>query len=126
MALRIMIVEDEYWTAMDMATQVEDRGGAVTGPSASVSEAMALLHGRDCPDAAILDVKLQGAEVYALADVLKQRGIPFVFATAYDAKALPSRFAGVPHYEKPMIVSDCVETALALAAGHAPCARGGS
>ncbi|MBM3604159.1 MAG: response regulator [Alphaproteobacteria bacterium] len=118
MALRIMIVEDEFWTAMDMATQVEDRGGAVTGPSASVSEALAMLHGQDCPDAAILDVKLQGTEVYALADVLRQRGIPFVFATAYEAKVLPARFADVPHYEKPMIVSECVNSALALAAGR--------
>lgn len=56
----------------------------------------------------------------ALADVLRQRGIPFVFATAYETKVLPARFANVAHYKKPMIVSDCVDRALALAADHSP------
>ncbi|MBM3606320.1 MAG: response regulator [Alphaproteobacteria bacterium] len=118
MAYRIMIVEDEYWNAMEMATEVEDRGGIVTGPLGSLSEAMDLLHGPERPDAAILDVNLRGADILPFADMLLRRKIPFVFATGYDKAILPERFARVPHFEKPITLKDCVDTALALAAGH--------
>lgn len=116
MAYRIMVVEGEYWTAMDMATELEHRGAVVTGPLASVSEAVTLLCGKDRPDAAILDVNLRGMEVFVLADILKAQHIPFVFATGYDKTIMPPRFADVPHFEKPMVVSGCIEVALALAA----------
>jgi CheY-like chemotaxis protein len=111
-----MVVEDEYWTAMDMATELETRGAVVAGPLASVSEAVTLLCGQDRPDAAILDVNLRGMEVFVLADILKAQHIPFVFATGYQRSIMPPRFADVPHFEKPMVVPGCIEAALALAA----------
>ena len=116
MAYQIMIVEDEYWTAIDMATEVADRGGTVIGPLSSLSEAVTLLHEEQRPDAAILDVNLRGADVFPFADMLVQRDIPFVFATGYGKDVLPKRFAHVPHLEKPLVVTKCVEMALALAA----------
>lgn len=118
MTCRIMIVEDEYWTAMDMATAVEDHGGTVTGPVASVSEAVGLLQDGGGPDAAILDVNLRSSDVFPFADILVRRGIPFVFATGYEKEVIPDRFNHVPHFEKPVNILACVEAALALAAGR--------
>lgn len=40
--------------------------------------------------------------VYPLADALRARGIPFLFATGYDAKASPPAYADVPRAEKPI------------------------
>lgn len=118
MTCRIMIVEDEYWTAMDMATEVEERGGAVTGPVATVSGAMGLLQDEGGPDAAILDVSLHGFDVYPFADILVRRGIPFVFATGYEQEVIPERFSSAPHFEKPVNTSACAEAVLTLAAGR--------
>ncbi len=118
MVYRIMIVEDEYWTAMDMAATIADRGAVVVGPVASLSEAMDLLHGDGRPDAAILDVNLRGTDIFPFADMLVRHCIPFVFATGYDKGIVPERFEHVPHFEKPMAVAGCIETALSLAAGR--------
>ena len=44
--------------------------------------------------------------VYPVADALRARGIPFVFATAYDAWVIPDAFAGVPVAQKPIALRD--------------------
>lgn len=118
MCYRIMIVEDEYWTAIDMATQVRERGASVSGPLASIAQAIEALRGGDQPDAAILDIRLRSNEVFQVADILMENDVPFVFATAYPRDDLPERFATVPHFEKPFAVKACVDSALELAEAH--------
>lgn len=39
---------------------------------------------------------------YTLADALRGRGVPVVFATGYDRGAIPERYADVPLCEKPI------------------------
>lgn len=118
MSYRIMIVEDEYWTAMDMAAQVRERGASVSGPLGSIAQAIEALRGGDQPDAAILDIRLRSNEVFQVADILVENEVPFVFATACPRDDLPERFASVPHFEKPFAVKACVESALELAEAH--------
>lgn len=115
MAYRIMIVEDEYWTAMDLAVELEDRSAEVLGPFSSVSATIEALSGPDRPDAVILDIRLRNAETYPVADLLMESGIPFVFATAYLKRDLPERFAHAPIFEKPYSTPICAERAVALA-----------
>ena len=46
-------------------------------------------------DAALLDVNLDGEMSWEIADVLKERGIPFAFSTGYDqSNMLPEHLAG--------------------------------
>jgi CheY-like chemotaxis protein len=52
-------------------------------------------------DAALLDVNLNGQDTFAVADILRERHIPFVFATGYGADGLAERFRGVPTLTKP-------------------------
>lgn len=78
---RIHVVEDEYIMAQDLRYELEDAGAEVLGPVPSVTGALTLLAREAPPDAAILDVNLGGEMVYPLADILRQRGIPFMFAT---------------------------------------------
>lgn len=117
MAYRIMIVEDEFWTAMDLAHEIRKQGATVVGPFGSVAQVMDELSGPQGPDAAILDVRLHNGDIFTVADILMRKGIPFVFATAHDPQDIPMRFAGIPHFEKPFACRPCVEKALALARG---------
>jgi len=124
MTYRIMIVEDEYWTAMDLAVELQERGALVTGPFSSLSQAIEALRGTERPDAAILDVRLRNTDVFPVADLLMQDNIPFVFASGFDQHDLPARFAETPHFEKPFLTPSCVESVLALAEAHS-CGRNG-
>ena len=98
----ILVVEDEYLLADDLGATLREAGAEVLGPVASVAAALALIGQSDVIDAAVLDVNLSGEMVFAAADALADRGIPFTFATGYDQWALPERFASAPRVEKPL------------------------
>ena len=98
---RVLVVEDDYFIADEVASNLERRGAEVVGPVGTVSGALELLDGSS-PDAAVLDINLRGEMAYVIADALIKRDIPFVFATGYDANVIPERFAGVPRCRKPV------------------------
>ena len=52
-------------------------------------------------NAAILDVNLDGQEIYPVADILAKRGLPFVFVTGYGERSLPEPYRGRPALQKP-------------------------
>ncbi len=84
----ILIVEDEFFVAMDLAEILEAEGFAVLGPVASVAQALELLR-HEKPDAAILDVVLRGGErVTPVARVLAAMDVPFVLASAQEREHL--------------------------------------
>jgi CheY-like chemotaxis protein len=103
-ARSILVVEDEYLLADDLRRDLEAAGAHVLGPVASVPEALAILSGAERVDAAVLDVNLAGETVFPLAETLRRRGVPFVFATGYEPWALPPDFARVPRCDKPLDV----------------------
>jgi CheY-like chemotaxis protein len=98
--LRLLIVEDEYTIAGDMARWFEEAGVQVVGPAGSVRKALALVSSD--LDAAVLDVNLGDERVFPVADALSTAGVPFVFATGYDAHIIPEIYADVPRCEKPV------------------------
>jgi CheY-like chemotaxis protein len=79
--LRVLIVEDEYFLAQDLANRFEQLGAEVIGPAGTVAAALSLV-GPNQIDVAVLDVNLRGERVYPVADLLLQKQTPFVFATA--------------------------------------------
>lgn len=103
---RVLVVEDEYLLAEDVGEELERQGATVVGPVPSVRDALALLASEPAPHAAILDINLGGEMAYPVADALRARGIPFVFATGYDAEAIPETYAGVPRIEKPVLLRE--------------------
>lgn len=107
---RILVVEDEYVMAKDLQHELEDAGAEVLGPVPSVADALALLATDVRPDAAVLDVNLGGELVFPVAEALRERGVPFLFATGYDRWALPATYAEVPRCEKPFDVGRCLRT----------------
>ncbi|TNC67572.1 response regulator [Rubellimicrobium roseum] len=99
---RVLVVEDEYVLADDLRAELEARGAKVIGPVATLLDGLNIVQQGPVPDLAILDINLQGEMVYPLADVLRELGVPFLFATGYDAQAIPVRYADVPRAEKPV------------------------
>ena len=100
---RIWIVEDEFLLAIELQHTMEDHGAAVIGPSRSLDEALdALNQMSHYPDAAILDLDLQGEESFPVAERLQAIGIPFLFNTGHgDRRELKERFGGVTVCIKP-------------------------
>ena len=98
---RLLLVEDEFLIASDLARLLEMQGAEILGPAPSVRAALDLLS-RDPPlDGAVLDVNLRGELAFPVADALRARGVPFVFATGYAAEMIPERYRAVPCCEKP-------------------------
>lgn len=114
---RVLLVEDDYLVAEDLAHDLEHRGLIVDGPVATCQDALALLVSPRRPDLAILDVRVRDGDVFPLADELERRGIPFVFATAYDPGEVPERFAHVACWQKPVQRSACAAILSDWAAG---------
>jgi CheY-like chemotaxis protein len=98
---RILVVEDEYFLADDMAQVLAGLGAEVLGPVSTREQALALLSSDERIDVAVLDINLRGQTVFPVADALTERGIPFVFTTGYSKASLPPAYRQVPHWEKP-------------------------
>lgn len=99
---RLLVVEDDFLIARDLAEAFQALGADVLGPVASVDDALDLLDDTDRIDGAVLDLNLQGEMSYPVADALLARGVPVAFTTGYDQSVIPPRYAGVPRCEKPV------------------------
>src|SRR5215217_5369653 len=93
---RLLVVEDDYMIAADVAQRLEEIGAEVVGPAGSIEAALALI------DAAVLDVNLGTTRSDPVADALRAHNVPFVFVTGYDDVMLPPLYAEVPRCEKPV------------------------
>lgn len=97
---RILLVEDEYFLADDLTRALSAAGAEILGPINDAGEALQVV----CEariDGAVLDINVRGTMIYAVAEELRRRAAPFVFATGYDKGAIPAQFADVPRWEKP-------------------------
>ncbi len=101
---RILVVEDDFVLAQDLREELEGQGAEVVGPAATVTAALDLLRSGPAPCAAILDVNVGGESVYPVADALRVRETPFIFATGSELGLLPEVYADVPCAEKPVAV----------------------
>ncbi|WP_407528053.1 response regulator [Methylobacterium oryzisoli] len=100
--LCLLIVEDDWHIASDLAETLEGAGARVIGPVGSVKGALALIAAQARLDGAVLDINLADELVYPVADALAARRVPFVFATGYDAGVVPAAYATVTRHEKPV------------------------
>lgn len=107
--LRVLIIEDEALIAMVYEDLLAEQGCESLGPAASVAQALALI-AADPPDAALLDVNLDGEISGPVAERLHQEGIPFLVVTGYEDLGL-----GVPAMEaaprlcKPIVPETLIE-----------------
>jgi CheY-like chemotaxis protein len=114
---RVLIVEDEMLVAMELETLIADEGCTVIGPAPTVDRALALLE-HERPDAAVLDVNLNGTTAAPVAAALTAQGVPFVLATGYGgAQGLQPELTGAPRVDKPVNHEQLVRALAQLIAG---------
>lgn len=94
------MVEDEYLIRMLLEDMLADLGFEVTAAVGTIAEASDIAGKADF-DIAILDVNLDGKEIYPVADILAQRGLPFVFVSGYGEGSLAEPYRGRPSLQKP-------------------------
>ena len=107
---RILVVEDEYLIRMLLEDMLTDLGHEVAGAVGTIKEASGLAETGDF-DAAILDVNLDGQEIFPVADILAKRAKPFIFVSGYGESTLPDAYRGRPALQKPFQAAQ-LETAL--------------
>jgi CheY-like chemotaxis protein len=103
--LRVLVVEDEMMVSMLIEDMLGELGCLVVGPASRLDEAMALAKEADI-DCAVLDVNLGGQPIFPLADLLRERGAPFAFATGYGDAGLRDVDRGSPVLQKPFREGD--------------------
>jgi CheY-like chemotaxis protein len=98
--LRVLLVEDEMMVALLLETMLTDLGHQVAGPVARLEKGLEMVE-REAIDLAVLDVNINGREVYPIAAALEARGIPFIFATGYGNAGLHPAYGDRPVLQKP-------------------------
>jgi DNA-binding NtrC family response regulator len=117
---RVLIVEDESLISMLLEDIVADLGGVVAASASRVSRALEIVNRFETPiDVAVLDVNVNGEEVFPIAQALAGRGVPFAFSTGYGNSGLPEPWRGRPTLQKPF-TEDQVRSVLARALQAAP------
>ncbi len=100
-APRVLIVEDEALVALELSNALRMAGFSVLGPATTVRSGLTLA-AHEGFDVAVLDLNLNGALSTPIADVLIERGIPFLVASGYDlATMLPPHLHDLPTLQKP-------------------------
>ncbi len=81
-SLRILVVEDEYLIAAEIALTLRDMGHEVVGPVPTIEEASALI-ASEALDCVFLDANLRGVSSAPIAAECTARALPFVVVTGY-------------------------------------------
>lgn len=111
----VFLVEDEVMIRMMVADMLEELGYAVAAEAGDVGEALRLAESTEF-DLAILDVNVNGKVISPVADLIKARNRPFIFATGYGSSGLPEEYRDRPALQKPFqleTLSKAIENALA-------------
>ena len=113
---RILVVEDEPILAITLQDMLEELGYAVVGPAFRIAAAVQLAE-EAAIDAAVLDVNVGDGDSYGVAARLRERGIPYLFATGYGLRGIEEAYRSAPVLQKPFRARDL---GLALEALVAP------
>jgi DNA-binding response OmpR family regulator len=104
----VLVAEDEPFIALDVAMAIEDAGGEVAGPAASVKEALALIS-ETLVAGAILDANLTDGDISPVVHMLAGLGIPVIVQTGIGLPPdLARRFPNLIVHIKPCAAAELV------------------
>lgn len=111
---RILIVEDESIIALTLEAEFTDAGADVIGPAFDLPSAIRFA--AEPLDAAVLDINLNGLKVFPAARILRDCGVPIIFASANceDLDDAGTEFAGYPRIEKPLSIGALIDMLAAI------------
>jgi CheY-like chemotaxis protein len=121
-ALRVLIVEDEFYIALDIEALLVGLGHSAVGIAVSADQAVSITE-RERPDLVLMDVRLVGSRdgIDAAIEILSRFGIRSVFVTANTDPHTRRRAAAanpLGFLEKPLTLQS-LRTALKTAKGQA-------
>lgn len=98
--LGVLVIEDEWLVTVLIEDILTSAGCVVLGLASRFHDAEQKARSLPC-DVVVLDVNLNGKLTHPIAEILFDRGIPFVFATGYGVGVLPGHLQTVPVLQKP-------------------------
>jgi len=120
MGRRVLLVEDEWVVAADHADTLRSADYEVVGPCASVAAALEAIEVGPV-DVALLDVELRNERSFSVAARLRQIGIPFLFLSGHELRALPKDMCDSQLLTKPVEPSVLIAAVQdAIPAGRPP------
>jgi CheY-like chemotaxis protein len=108
----VLIVEDDFLQAANLAEVVEENLDAEALAVASVSEALKIIP--DNIELAILDIEVVGGKSFPAARKLMQNDIPVIFVSANARASLPDDLKEIPFLSKPFVPDNLVRLSKAL------------
>ena len=99
--LSVFLGEDEPMIRIMVTDMLEELGHRVVAEAGDVEEGAKLAQSTDF-DLAILDVNVRGKLITPVAELLRARGRPIIFATGYGSDGLPEGFREFPALPKPL------------------------
>src|SRR6201994_3581672 len=96
----VFLVEDEGMIRMMVSDMLEGLTYTGAGEAGEIGEALRLAE-TTYFDLAILDVNVNGKVISPVADLIKARNRPFIFATGYGSSGLPEEYRDCPALQKP-------------------------
>lgn len=89
---RILIVEDDYFAAMEIETALSEAGFEIIGIASTSEEAIKLAKA-EAPTLAIMDIRLAGRRdgVDAALEIFRETGVRCIFATAHHDERVRAR-----------------------------------
>jgi CheY-like chemotaxis protein len=96
----VFLVEDEVMIRMMVVDMLAELGYSVAAEAGEINEALQLANSAEY-DIAILDVNVNGKVISPVAELIKARNRPFIFATGYGSSGLPEQYRDRPALQKP-------------------------
>ena len=115
---RILVVEDSPLIATVLEDMLKDLGCSVVGPTGNMAFAVDLARAEEL-DGAIIDLNIRGGKVYPVAEVLRDRGVPFLLASGYADWTLREDFKDRPRLTKPYTATTVEQKLVELLGGEA-------
>lgn len=89
----ILIVDNNAYGALDLSSAVEEGGGRVAGPVATLADALEILHSEDVA-AAIVDCDASDGDASRIVALLVEQSLPLVIQTTGGSSAPFDRLNG--------------------------------
>ena len=110
----IFLVEDEALIRMMIIGMLDELGHSVVAEAGNIQEGMALAETAEF-DVALLDINVGGESIVPIAEIIRGRGLPFLFITGYAQIGLSEPFVEQPVLQKPFVITslaDAIEKVL--------------
>lgn len=103
----VLIVEDDFGVGLELMRALSDEGCRGVRLVRTVEGALEALSA-ETPDAAALDLDVQGKPATPVADALAEHNVPFVLVSGRSASAVAARHGRHALCRKPLVIGEVV------------------